>query len=121
MTVIIKQAPAPSLTDVATQLHDAFVASRDAIESAEAVVFIAKAPDLIGQGSVEDAAVAGGLLGLMRALMFEGGTKGWHVNLIAIDRGAEADPELLAAAGAVASINGQVLNASVASIGKVIP
>jgi len=121
MTVIIKQAPAPSLTDVATQLHDAFVASRDAIESAEAVVFIANAPDLIGQGSVEDAAVAGGLLGLMRALMFEGGTKGWHVNLIAVDRGEEADPELLAAAGAVASINGQVLNASVASIGKVIP
>lgn len=121
MTVIIRQAPAPSLTDVARQLHDAFTASRNAIEAGAPVVFVANGPDLLGQGSVEDAAVAGGLLGLMRAMMFEGGSKGWHVNLVALDSGAEPDQDLLHAAATVPSINGQVLNSSSGSIGKVIP
>ena len=121
MTTIIRQVAAVSLDDVAAQLHDAFTAARDAVDAGEPIVIVAHGADLLGQGSVEDGAVAGGLLGLVRALMFEGGRKGWHINLVAVDRGDEPDPELLAAAANIPTLNGQVLNGSSGHIGKVIP
>ena len=120
MTTVIRQAAAASLDDVAAQLRDAFTEAQRAVDSGEPIVVIANGADLLGQGSVEDGAVAGGLLGLVRALTFEGGRKGWHINLVAVDRGTEPDPELLAAAG-IPTLNGQVLNASSGHIGKVIP
>lgn len=119
MTAIIRQVEAASLDDVATQLHDAFVAAQSAVETGEPIVMVACGADLLGQGSIEDAAVASGLLGMMRALMFEGGRKGWHVNLVAVDRGTEPDGSMLDAATHIPSLNGQVLNASSAHIGKV--
>lgn len=121
MTVLIRQAPATSLEEVAAQLRDAFMTCRSAVEAEEPIVVIACGPDLLGQGSIEDASVACGLLGLTRALAFEGGSKGWHINLVAVDRDAEPDADLLAAASGIPSINGQVLNASAGLIGKVIP
>lgn len=121
MTVIIRQRAAASLEDVAGQLQDAFTASRAAIGTAESVVLIANAPDLLGQASVQDAAVACGLLGLMRALVFEGGAKGWHVNLVAVDRDAEPAADVLLAASSIMQLNGQVLNSSAAQLGKLIP
>jgi hypothetical protein len=120
MTAMIRQTGAGSLDDVAAQLHDAFVAARGAVDAGEAIVVVAAGADLLGQGSIEDAAVACGLLGMVRALMFEGGRKGWHVNLIAVDRGAEPDAAMLDAATTIPALNGQVLNASSAHIGKVI-
>ncbi len=121
MTVIIRQAAAASLGDVSAQLHDAFTAAREAIEAGDTIVLVANGSDLLGQGSLEDAAVACGLLGLMRALVFEGGSKGWHVNLVAVDHGTEPDGDLMRAASAIACINGQVLNASTGHVGKVVP
>jgi hypothetical protein len=121
MTTIIRQADANSLTDVSAQLRDAFTAARSAIDVGDPIVVIAHGADLLGQGTVEDAAVAGGLLGLVRALMFEGGRKGWHINLVAVDRGTEPTQDLLDAAVNVPALNGQVLNASSGHIGKVIP
>jgi len=121
VTTIIRQVDATSLDDVAAQLRDAFTAARSAVGADDPIVVVAHGADLLGQGSVEDAAVAGGLLGLVRALMFEGGRKGWHINLIAIDRGDEPTPELIAAAMSIPTLNGQVLNVSSGHIGKVIP
>ena len=121
MTTIIRQTAADSLDAVAAQLRDAFTAARAAVDSGEPIVIVAHAADLLGQGSVEDGAVAGGLLGLVRALMYEGGRKGWHINLVAVDRGTEPDPELLAAAASIPTLNGQVLNGSSGHIGKMIP
>lgn len=121
MSVLIRQTAAASLEEVAAQLRDAFTACRAAVEAEEPIVLIAFAPDLLGQGSIEDASVACGFLGLTRALAFEGGSKGWHINLIAVDRDSEPDADLLTAATAIASLNGQVLNASAGLAGKVIP
>jgi len=121
MSVVIRQVPATSLDTVGTQLREAFLRARDAIESGDAVVLVVDAPDLLGQGSVEDAAVAAGLLGLMRALAFEGAASQWRVNLIAVERGANAPADLMAIAGESESLRGQVLNASSGHIGKVIP
>ena len=121
MSIIIEQRPASGLTDVADQLRDAFLRAREAIDASETVIIIAQAPDLLGQGTVEDAAVATGLLGLMRAITFEGASKGWQINMVAVDSGNEAPAEILAMAGQPGPLKGQVLNAGAGHMGKVIP
>jgi len=121
VSVVIRQRPAPGLTDVANQLREAFLHAREAIDAGEAVVMVVQAPDLLGQGSVEDAAVATGLLGLMRAITFEGSNKGWQINMVAVDADTQDPADLLAMAGQRGALKGQVLNASTGHIGKVIP
>ncbi len=121
MTIRIRQAPATRLEDVAEQLRSAFLVTREAIAVGDSVVLVVDAPDLLGQGSVEDAAVATGLLGLMRAVTFEGGSKGWQVNMVAVDRGAEPPADVIAFAEQSTMLKGQVLNTSAGQIGKVIP
>lgn len=121
MSVVIEQRPSRSLSDVAEQLRGAFLITRQAIEANATVVIVVQAPDLLGQGSVEDAAVASGLMGLMRAVTFEGASKGWQVNMVAVDRGAGAPAELIALAGKLGPIKGLVLNVGTGHMGKVIP
>ncbi len=121
MSVIIRQEHCPQLEDVARQLAAAFSLARDAIDTGESVVLVVEGPDLLGQGTLTDAAVATGMLGLMRALTFEGGSKGWHVNLVAVDPGSEPDPALLDAAASIPGLTGQVLNASAGHTGKIVP
>lgn len=121
MTVLIRQVRATELDDVSRQLRDAFTTAREAIESDQPVVLVVDAPDLLGQGTLADAAVATGFLGLMRALTFEGGRKGWHVNVVAVDRGEDPTDDTIAAASSVVPLKGQVLNVSVGHIGKIVP
>lgn len=121
MSVVIRQQHSPRLEDVARQLAAAFSLARDAIDTGESVVLVVDGPDLLGQGTLTDAAVATGMLGLMRALTFEGGSKGWHVNLVAVDPGSEPDPALLDAAASIPGLTGQVLNASTGHTGKIVP
>ncbi len=59
------------------------------------VVICVDAPALLGQASPEDSTVASGLLGLARALAFEGGAKGWRINVVAVDAGEDPDPQLV--------------------------
>ena len=121
MRVVIEQRHATSLSDVAEQLRAAFLLTRGAIDASSTVVMVVQAPDLLGQGSVEDAAVATGLMGLMRAVTFEGASKGWQVNMIAVDPGASAPADLLAMAGQPGPLKGQILNVGSGHMGKVIP
>jgi hypothetical protein len=118
---LVRQRPAVTPADVGAQLHDAFLATQAAVAEGEAVVLCVDAPALLGQATPEDAAVACGLLGLARALAFEGGAKGWQVNVVAVDPGTEPGPELLAAATTVPGLTGQVLNVSRGAVGKVVP
>ncbi len=121
MSVVIRQQHCQQLEDVARQLAVAFSLAREAIDTGESVVLVVDGPDLLGQGTLTDAAVATGMLGLMRALTFEGGSKGWHVNLVAVDPGGDLDPALLVAASSIPSLTGQVLNASGGHLGKIVP
>lgn len=121
MSALIWQRPCDSLAAIGEQLHEAFVVVRSAIEAGEPAVIVVNAPDLLGQGSLEDAALATGLVGLMRATTFEGGSKGWHVNVVAIDPGTDPPAAVLQAAREIASLKGQVLNLSAGQVGKVIP
>ncbi len=121
MSVVIEQRHSSSLSDVADQLREAFLRAREAVDAGIAVVIVVDAPDLLGQRTMEDAAVATGLLGLMRAITFEGASKGWQVNMVAVDAGSQAPAELLAMAGRPGPLKGQVLNAGTGHMGKVIP
>ena len=64
-------------------LTDAFVAAREALEARRPVVVVLAAGDLLGQGDPLDAAVATGLLGMVRTLGIEGAKPGWRINVIA--------------------------------------
>ena len=121
MTLIVRQQPAATPDDVGIRLHDAFVSVRAAVLTGEPVVLCVDGPALLGQASPEDSAVACGLLGLARALAFEGGTKGWRINVLALDPGADPDPALVAVAQSAPGLTGQVLNVSSGSVGKVVP
>jgi NAD(P)-dependent dehydrogenase (short-subunit alcohol dehydrogenase family) len=120
VTRVVRPLRADTPAEVLTSLHDAFVVTQAAIGDGEPVVFVVDSPALLGQASFEDSAVACGLLGLARAVAFEGGSKGWQVNVVAVDPGAEPDAGLIALASS-AGLTGQLLNASTAAVGKVVP
>jgi hypothetical protein len=64
--------------------------------------------------------VATGLLGLDRAVGFEGVRKGWCVGIIALDPDATPDPELVRLA-ATPALSGRLLDVSAGTLGKVVP
>jgi NAD(P)-dependent dehydrogenase (short-subunit alcohol dehydrogenase family) len=121
VTRVVRQMPATTPADVGARLHDAFVTTQAAVADGEPVVLCVDGPALWGQGSPEDSAVACGMLGLARALAFEGGSKGWRVNVVAVDPGTEPDDALIALAATVPGLAGQLLNVSSAGVGKVVP
>jgi NAD(P)-dependent dehydrogenase (short-subunit alcohol dehydrogenase family) len=69
--------------EVTSALTSAFVAAREALEAGRPVVVVLAAGDLLGQGDPLDAAVATGLLGMVRTLAIEGAKPGWRINVIA--------------------------------------
>ena len=77
---------------VTQALTDAFAAARDALEARRPVVVVVAAGDLLGQGDPLDAAVATGLLGMVRTLGIEGAKPGWRINVVA-GPGVAADGE----------------------------
>lgn len=103
---------------VGSALTGAFARARDALEAGRAVVFVVGTGDLLGQGDPLDAAVATGLLGMMRTLAIEGARPGWRVNVVA--GGAEdgaAIEETVALLGS-SSLTGQLLQVGGANLGK---
>jgi hypothetical protein len=120
VTRLLRQTPAHSLAEVGERLRDAFVLVRQAMAEDTPVVLCVDGPALLGQGSMEDAAVATGLVGLARAVGFEGATKGWTIAVLAVDPGADPDPELVRLA-ATPALGGQVLNVSAGALGKLVP
>jgi hypothetical protein len=57
----------------------------------------------------------------MRAATFEGSSKGWHVNVLAINPESEPPAEMLDIATQNSSLNGQILNLGSGHFGKIIP
>ena len=103
---------------VTRALTDAFAAVRDALEAERPVVVVVDSRDLMGQGDPLDAAVATGLLGVVRTFGIEGAKPGWRVNVVA---GGEDDAEAIDEAVATlagSSLTGQLLNVGGANLGK---
>jgi NAD(P)-dependent dehydrogenase (short-subunit alcohol dehydrogenase family) len=113
---------------VTTALTGAFAAARAALEAGRPVAVVVAAGDLLGQGAPLDAAVATGLLGMVRTLAIEGARPGWRVNVvagagIATDKGEAGGQDDPAVAETVAmladsSLTGQLLQVGGANLGK---
>lgn len=105
---------------VTAALADAFVRIRDAVGDARPVVVVLDARDLMGQRDPLDAAVATGLLGMVRTFGIEGAKPGWRVNAVAGGEGEEAAVEATVATIATAEhVTGQLISVGGANLGKV--
>ena len=104
---------------VTEALSAAFTAARDGLEAGRPVVVVVDSGDLLGQGEPLDAAVATGLLGMVRTLGIEGRKPGWRVNVVAGVEGEEDAVEATIATVAGSALTGQLLNLGGAELGKV--
>jgi NAD(P)-dependent dehydrogenase (short-subunit alcohol dehydrogenase family) len=103
---------------VTATLTDAFARVREAVEAGHPVVVVVAARDLMGQGDPLDAAVATGLLGMVRTFGIEGAKPGWRVNAVAGgDDDAAVDATVAMLAGAE-HVTGQLLSVGGANLGK---
>lgn len=83
MSVVIEQpALGDELERVADALTQAFTQLREAVLAGQSVIVVLDDRDLLGQGVIADAAVASGMLGLVRAFALEGAGNGWTVNAV---------------------------------------
>jgi NAD(P)-dependent dehydrogenase (short-subunit alcohol dehydrogenase family) len=109
---------------VTPALSGAFVAALAALEAGRPVAVVVAAGDLLGQGSPLDAAVATGLLGMVRTLAIEGAKPGWRINVVAgggvAAAGGEEDPAIAETVAMLAdsALTGQLLQVGGANLGK---
>jgi hypothetical protein len=121
MAVLRPGAVGDDLEAVTPVLTRAFAEAREALGAGRKVAVVVDARDLLGQGSPLDAAVATGLLGMVRTLGIEGAKPGWSINLVAGGEGDEALVEETVAMLAGSSLTGQLLQLGGANLGKVVP
>jgi NAD(P)-dependent dehydrogenase (short-subunit alcohol dehydrogenase family) len=119
--MVLRAAPVGSDPGAVTAaLTDAFVRIREAVAAERPVVVVLAARDLMGQGDPLDAAVATGLLGMVRTFGIEGAKPGWRVNAVAggedDDAAVDATVAMLASAD---HVTGQLLSVGGANLGKV--
>jgi hypothetical protein len=105
---------------VAQALGDAFAAMRGAVLEKRAVVAVLDDRDLLGQGTVADAALATALLGLVRAFALEGARDGWRVNALT-HRGQPGDADSLVGPLAECGLSGQLIRIGTEHLGRVWP
>jgi NAD(P)-dependent dehydrogenase (short-subunit alcohol dehydrogenase family) len=135
---VLRQEPLGDDPGAVTQaLTAAFAAIREALEAQRPVVVVVAAGDLLGQGDPLDAAVASGLLGMVRTLAIEGAKPGWRINVVAgpgvaedgeeeefgvapeAEAADEEDPVALTIGMlAESQLTGQLLQAGGANLGK---
>jgi hypothetical protein len=72
------------LDQLEDQLTRSFLVLRDAVQRGDAVVVTVDDRDLQGVTEPAGAALAHGLLGLVRSLAIEGGRPGWQINLLSV-------------------------------------
>lgn len=80
---VIEAAREVTLDEVESALVVAFHRARVALNNGRAVVVLVREEDLLGHGDPPAAAVAGALVGLVRALATEGVRNDWRVNALA--------------------------------------
>jgi hypothetical protein len=120
MTTVIRAGEPSGLAEVRTGLVDAFERVQRAIVAEESVVVVVAAADLLGHRGPELGAYVGGLVGMVRAVAFEGARPGWVINALALPDGVEvADPDVSSYVGT--GVTGQVITVGAGLVGKVAP
>lgn len=110
--------PAPDPMAVRSAVVSAFEQVQQAVLAGQSVVLVVPAADLVGQGGPERGALAGALVGLARAVAFEGARPGWTANVLALPAGLDLDDEE-AARRVPEGASGQVVTLGTTLAGKV--
>jgi hypothetical protein len=120
MTAVIRAGEPTDLAQVRAALVDAFERVQSAIGDEQPVVVVVPAADLLGHRGPERGAYVGGLVGMVRAVAFEGARPGWSINALALPDGVEVpDGDVSSYVGA--GVTGQVVTVGAGLIGKVAP
>lgn len=89
---IIEPSPVSEPAQVEEELARAFAQAVRDLQNGCSVVVVLDDAALLGHRGASPAAVAGGLLGLVRALAIEGEREGWRINALVVDESVtEAD------------------------------
>lgn len=120
-TVVRQQLVGDDVGAVTVQLSEAFATIRSAVLDGSPVVVVLDDRDLLGQRTVADAAVASGLLGLVRAVALEGARAGWRINAVSHRDDPAAAEEAVQALGHALALSGQLLRCGTGHIGKAAP
>jgi hypothetical protein len=121
--------------EVTQALTGAFAAAREALGAGRPVAVVVAEGDLLGQGNPLNAAVATGLLGMVRTLAIEGAKPGWLINVVAgpgvaedwrhlavapEDEAADEEDPVALTVGTLAEsqLTGQLLQVGGANLGK---
>jgi hypothetical protein len=120
VTTVLRATEPADLVQVRAGLVAAFELVQRAIGSDDDVVVVVPAADLLGHRGPERSAYVGGLVGLVRAVAFEGVRPGWVINALALPEGVEvADGDVAAYVGP--GVSGQVVTVGTGLVGKVAP
>lgn len=120
MTTVVRATNPADLDEVRAGLVDAFEQVQRAIGDEDDVVVVLPATDLLGHGGAARSAYVGGLVGMVRAVAFEGARPGWVINALALPEGVEvADVDVAAYVGP--GVTGQVVTVGPGLVGKVAP
>lgn len=91
MTAFVYDSAEYDPSRLGESLTDGFTTIRDALESGESVVVLLDEDQLSRPGDPWKASLASGLIGLVRALAFEGRKQGWQINALALP--GDTDPQ----------------------------
>lgn len=111
--------PGDDLDRLGPALTAVFTEARAALAGSRPVVIVLRAADLEGQGTPVDAALATGILGMVRTLGIEGAKPGWRVNVVAGGpEDAVAVEQTAALLAGAEHVTGQLLSVGGANLGK---
>jgi hypothetical protein len=88
-TVVVRQPRNVSVDDLDEALLGVFAQCRDALTAGDSVLVVLDELDLLGHGEPINAAVAHGLVGLVRAFAVEGVKDGWQINAMTLAEGSD--------------------------------
>lgn len=110
--------------EVRAELTRAYEMARAAARAEESFVFVVHHDDLLGRRGPGNAMVATGLLSAARTAAIEGSRKGWTVNVVAYDDGA--DPDIVTGwaerlADGSSGVTGELIRVGSSHLGKALP
>jgi hypothetical protein len=119
---VVLEAPAGVGVDgLEAALLEAFRALRDAVAADRPAVVVLRERDVLAHGDEFDAALAHGLIGLVRAFATEGSRPGWRVNALSVpdDLDEDARSTWLERLSEPAGASGVVVRLGEVHLGKV--
>ncbi|WP_169988528.1 hypothetical protein [Microbispora sp. H10836] len=119
--VVIRAEDPASADEVGESLRKLFTQVRAAIDEGSHVVLAVRSADLLGHRGALTGAYVGAIVGMARAVAFEGVRPQWRINVVAAPAGRElSDLEAVACVGDD-QMSGQVIVLGPELLGKVAP